>query len=123
MPMTKKGKNFIIPLVIYPFDVMVSVGESDSQLTDQLSKYGIEWGDDFKCSGKGRSVIMENNQSLLRLHSYPETNEDMGVLQHEIFHVVTFIMDRIGMPLTICVSDEAYAYLIGYLTKEIYDRI
>lgn len=52
----------------------------------------------------------------------PKSVTDYGTLAHEIFHAVTFILTRIGMSLT-NESDEAYAYLIGYLTKEIYKHI
>jgi hypothetical protein len=102
---------------------MVSIGQSDEQLKKSLKPYGIEWSDSMKCSGMGRSVMLDTNQSLIRLYNYPENNLDMGTLQHEIFHCVTFIMDRIGMKFKLMQSDEAYAYLIGYLTKEIYDRL
>ena len=34
--------NIIIPLVIYPFDVMVSIGQTDKELSLELLKYGIE---------------------------------------------------------------------------------
>jgi len=41
------------------------------------------------------------------------------VIAHEIFHVVEFLMDKLTMSL--CQeNDETYAYLIGYITKEIY---
>lgn len=30
--MKKKSLNFIVPLVIYPFDVMVSIAETEGQL-------------------------------------------------------------------------------------------
>ena len=40
--------NFIIPLVIYPFDVMFSLGETDERLTKQFKKYNIELDSTFK---------------------------------------------------------------------------
>jgi hypothetical protein len=121
--MKKKKLNFIIPLIIYPFDVMVSLGQSDKELESELLKYDIEWDDIIKCIGKGRFVLFPNNQSLIRLSICPKTNEDYGVLHHEIFHCTTMILDRIGMKFILQKSDEAYAYLIGYLTTEIYKKI
>jgi len=41
------------------------------------------------------------------------------IVAHEVFHAVELLMDRIGCKLT-DESSEAYAYLIGYLTKEIH---
>lgn len=122
--MRKRSLNFIIPLVVYPFDVMCSFGETDDELKKKLSKYhGCEWDDLMKCSGQGRYVMLPNNQSLIRLWNYPTTPEEYGSLQHEIFHMVMAVMDRIGMKFIMLESDEAYSYLIGYLTKEIYKRL
>jgi hypothetical protein len=121
--MKKKKLNFIIPLIIYPFDVMVSLGQSDKALKADLLKYDIEWDDNIKCVGKGRFVLFFTNQSLIRLSIYPKTFEDYGALQHEVFHCVTMVLDRIGMKFIPRKSDEAYSYLIGYLTTEIYKII
>lgn len=117
------SKNFIIPLVVYPFDVMVSLNQTDDELKKELSKIGVEWNETMKCSGKGQCVMTPDNQTLIRLSIYPVYNEDYATLQHEIFHAVSFILNDIGMKLVINESDEAYAYLIGYLTKEIYNKI
>jgi hypothetical protein len=119
-----KSDNFVIPLVIYPFDVMVSLGETDEQLKKAwVGKYNLEWRDDMILSGNGKCIITDGNQTLIRARYYPTDNQDCGTLQHEIFHAVSMVLDAMGMKLEIMVSDEAYAYLIGYLTKQIYDRI
>lgn len=119
-----KSKNFLVKLVIYPFDVMVSLGETDKELKKSLNKYeDAEWDEDMICYGDGRAIITENNHSIIRLKKYPVTNEDYSYLQHEIFHIVTFIMDRIGVKFKLLTSDETYAYLIQFLTKEIYNKI
>ena len=117
--------NKIIPLHIYPFDVMVSIDETDSKLKKKLKSYGISGlGRDSSwkypnSTATGRTIMFPSNQTLIRLRSVPKTPFEFGVLAHEIFHAVTFIMHKIGMKLKIMQSDEAYAYLIGYLTKEI----
>jgi len=121
--MKSKSKNFIIPLVVYPFDVMVSLGETDDQLKNVLTKLNVEWEDLMKCEGKGRFIMNGKNQSIIRTSFYPKTCEDYGHLQHEIFHAITFIMSRVGMKLKLLQNDEAYAYLICYLTTEIYKKI
>lgn len=121
--MSKKSKNFIVPLVIYPFDIMVSFCQTDEELKKQLQKVGSEWDDKMKCVGMGSFCMNDKNQSVIRLWNYPETCEQYGVLQHEIFHAVTFILDRMGMKLELFTSDEAYSYLIGYLITIIYSNI
>lgn len=120
----KKPINFILPLVIYPFDIMVSLGQSDDELKASLKEWGIEWDEilEMAPTGLGRTAMLDGNQTVLRLTNVPVSVTDYGTLAHEIFHAVAFIMDRVGMVL--CrQSDEAYAYLIGYVTKEIYKRI
>lgn len=124
--MKHKSLNFIIPLVVYPFDVMVSMGQTDEQLEKILDKYLIEAPDTtwkwHNETAQGRFCILSSNQGLIKLRNIPETPVQYGYLQHEIFHYVTHILDRIGMKLILMKSDEAYAYMIGYLTEEIYKR-
>ena len=119
--------NFIIDLKVYPFDVMVSFGESDDKLRKKLSGLGIDNEDHLWQYGSdtcvGRAATLSNNASILRMRKNPETATEFATLHHEIFHVVTFVMMRVGIKLKILVSDEAYAYLIGYITKEIYKKL
>lgn len=124
--MKVKQLNIVIPLVVYPFDVMVSLGESDEILFAHLKKKGVDYLDvsldHYSDTQRGRTVMFKGNQTLIRMYELRETAEWYGNLAHEIFHAVEFIMERIGMRLTID-SDEAYAYLIGYITKEVYKRL
>lgn len=123
-PSKKRSLNAVIPLVVYPFDVMISFGQSDRDLRIALKKLGTEWDGILEMgeTTMGRTVLMPNNATVLRLKNIPQSCTEYGFLAHEIFHAVTFILNRIGMSLTEQ-SDEAYAYLIGYITKEIYKRI
>lgn len=115
--------NFIIPLVVYPFDVLVSIGQTDEELKKVMSKYDVEWSDNMKLRGAGLFYMTERNQSMIRMRDFPSDNVGLGYLQHEIFHATTFILDRIGMKMILLKSDEAYAYLAQYLTVEIYKKI
>lgn len=116
-----KVLNFIVPLIIYPFDIMVSMGQSDEELKQTLSEVGSSWDDKMSIVGVARFSMNEHNQSVIRLPKIPSTNNELGILQHEIFHCVTYILDRIGIKLVLGKSDEAYSYLIGYLTEQIYE--
>ena len=132
--MAKKGKSFIIPLVIYPFDVMVSIGEDDTTFTRNLLKHlpeschkDIEEDNSICKLGSvtdGRCVnLPTGHQTIIRIKKYPTSCRDYGILSHEIFHAVSFILWRMGIPLEIEKTDEVYAYAIDYLTTEIYKRI
>lgn len=123
--MKKKSLNFIVPLVVYPFDVMVSIGEEDAILEKKLKSSGVDVGTVelvHSETARGRCILFGGNRTLVRIYKYPDKPVDYGYLQHEIFHAVEFIFDRIGMKLTTD-SDEAYAYLIAYLTTKIHERL
>ena len=119
-----KGKNFIIELAIYPFDVMVSIGEESNKLFERLIASGVDENEvtnaEYENIGDARYCLFNSGQSLIRIKKKPETPKEYGHLQHEIFHCAASILWRIGMKLKIKTSDEAYAYLIQFLTEQIY---
>ena len=123
-----KGSYFIIPLVIYPFDIMVSIDEKDEILLKRLIKYGNIKEDcknllNLKDTIRGRYCLLSSNQSVIRLKKQLDKYEMIDVISHEVFHTITYILDKVGISLELCVSDEVYAYLIGYLNKEICKRL
>lgn len=128
-----KYKNFIVPLAVYPFDVMFSVGQTDDELKQSLQEnmldehVNIFLEDDclfnMPITCKARTVHnLIGGQTVLRLRGVPGTGEERGHLAHEIFHATDFILRRIGLKLTED-SDEAYAYVIQYLTEQFYYNI
>ena len=122
------GSFFIIPLQIYPFDIMISIDEKDEVLRNRLIKYGSTIEDceelmNLSDTVRGRCVMLPSNQTVIRLKMLPKKYDMMSVIAHEVFHATTFILHRIGMKLELFVSDEAYAYLLGYITTEIYKKI
>lgn len=123
--------NFIVPLVVYPFDVMFSVGESDKKLKDTLRKclvkeaFDVAYSDDFLTGFNKDSTeagltlfIKGHRQTLIRLGKSP----CHATVSHEIFHAVMLLMKFLRMPLSLK-NDEAYAYLIGYITEQFYTNI
>lgn len=104
------------------------MGETDKVLLKTLKKYGLENEDPtlwkFETDTvRGRACMFTGNQSLIRLRHYPKSPRCFGELAHEIFHVVEFILTKTGMKLKYGVSDEAYAYLIQFITTEIYKKL
>ena len=120
-----KGKNFIIPLGTYPFDVMVSIDEADDQLKKLLKKLNVpqDYIDGIQPmveSVRGRHILLENNQTIIRLKiAGRDKYEVIGNISHEVFHAVTVLFDRIGMRFCLESSDEAYAYAVQYLMTAI----
>lgn len=119
------GVNFIIKLFVYPIDIMVSFGETDKALTRRLSKYDL--GEDPTVEYGGTQLAYTrmyiNCQTLMRFKNTPNSIKDYAVIAHEIFHAASLIMGKIGMPLELYKSDEAYAYLIEYITFQVYDNL
>ena len=106
---------------------MVSIGETDRKFNKAIDRYDIEKDEVLSNFNKypltkARTVMFDGNQTMIRMRNYPESAKDRGLLSHEIFHAVDFILDRIGMKL-IQESCEAYAYLIDYITRKIYEHI
>lgn len=125
--MRTKSKNFIVKIGHYPFDCMVSFGETDDQVSKGLKKLKIEATNNNDCKfdgdgSVGRVVEFTSGQYLLRLRYFPETAADYGVLQHEIFHVVEFLFRTLRVGLCEETS-EVYAYLLQYLSTIIYAEI
>ena len=122
------GSYFIIKLGVYPFDVMVSIDETDETILKRLIKYGItkeESGELLNLAEtvRGRCVMLPSNQTVIRLKTLPKKYDMMSVISHEVFHATSFILSKIGMKMELFVSDEAYAYMIGFLTTKIYKKL
>lgn len=125
------SKNFIIPLTPFPFDVMVSLNQSNKDLDDNLKIYSRSINDDevLKELGTrkkygGRTIKFIGGQTILRLNFMPQVNDpfEMALLQHEIFHVIEFLLADIEVPLNNHTS-EIYAYMLQNLTSEVYKHL
>lgn len=118
-----KKLNCIIPLVIYPFDIMFSFNQTDDELRKEFKKYMIDESNYFEHPFvKGRCSQFPTGQIIIRLRDYPETNRHYGFLQHEIYHAVNYLMSFIGTKYSDD-SEECYAYLIAYITEQIYGKL
>lgn len=120
-------KRFTISIPIYLIDVIVSFGETDAEVKEYLTSIGLTKKEVkpsmLKDKSDGIALMYSNNNLLLRLKKLPETYYYLGVLHHEIFHVVTLVMNKLSMKFELYKSDEAYAYLLEYITVEIYKEI
>lgn len=75
-------------------------------------------------NGDGRCTQLSNMKYFIHIgdHIKMATPIGISILVHELTHCVSFIFESIGMPHT-SDSDEAYAYLLGYLVEEILNQI
>ena len=124
----KKQKKHIHEVVtdVYNACLWVFFGSVD-ECADAMREHKVEertikdWRkhiDDFNgCNGLF-THNEEANISLLWLPDVPTTVGEYGTLVHEIEHYVFYLFNRIGMEHTEA-SDEAYAYMLGYIFREI----
>ncbi len=122
-----KNNSFIIKGTVYPFDVHVFVGDdlkkchkfiksfiSKESREEILPKFNGDYSG-YTLQGKNGSIIIH----YVRI---PE----LGLMCHEAFHAVEFILEHIGIVHTPETS-EAYAYYLHYLIDQllinIYDEM
>ncbi len=116
---------FIVDCQIYPFDILVCFGQDKKLLFKELSKKLPKSDIDILKTIKfnvGKSIMFPAGQTLLWLQEKPTSIYGLATLNHEIFHCVCFILERAGIVYSHS-SEEAFAYLIGYLTKQIYKEL
>ena len=121
----KTGFHFVINYEVYPFDLLVSINEDWDTIEKFLKRKlpaelhsGIEEGHTV-----GRTTMYENQSTFIRINQSADPPADfLSTIQHEVFHAVDFLMERIGCELTRS-SDEAYAYMIQHITRKIYEKI
>lgn len=118
---------FVINHGTYPFDVLVCIGKTDEEVYKELEKFGHELSDEdkeyLKCNGDGRTVMLDGGQTVLRVKIYKDKAKMAGFIAHEVFHAVEFLFDRIKIKHDVEISSEAFAYQIGHLTKQIYEKL
>lgn len=118
---------FVVRHGWYPFDVLVAVAVSDADIASELDRYGVtlsnaEWADlQLRSTSGGRTLLAPRNQTVLRLRGFDWSPGDHAMLAREVFHAVCYLMSCVGIRLTPD-SDEAFAYAIAGLTRQILER-
>jgi hypothetical protein len=108
----------IIPLEVFAHDIIISVGQSDEDLYEQIQE---------NISRKDFDKHMANQKSIATTHKlrtgsilirFKDDINDPGIVAHEAFHAIVFLFKKIGIDF--CYeSEEAYAYSLEYLTNQI----
>lgn len=118
--------NKIIHIEMYQCDLMVHFGDKKSLLDCLLKnvedKAAFDAVGEIQDNSIGTSILLEGGQSILYLKTIPTDSTGVSILSHEIFHVANLIMQEIGANFS-SESEEAYAYLIQFLTKRIWDLL
>lgn len=127
-----KPRYFVIKNDVYPFDIIVSINQTDKQFVSTMAnKLPPKILDELKTDPTivefapttlARTMMFTSGQMAMRFTQIPSTSEELGAAAHEIFHCVEFLFRHINLPLTDS-SSEAYAYMIGYITKKFYEKL
>lgn len=119
--------NFLIDCLIYPSDIVVFVDSSKKEIKKTMRKHRYDDKEisqvlsKLKKSVNARCEMMEDGLVFIFLKS--NVKDFYSKVCHESFHTTTFILDRVGVKLRMGSSDEAYAYLLGFITAEIFKNI
>lgn len=108
---------------IYPasIDVIITVDKRDVYNYFALNGIDSTLTEDYVNSCDGITSSDGLNFTVW-LESAKLNPENISTVQHELFHVLRVIMDEAGIPLNEY-TNEAYAYELGYLTKEFYKKL
>lgn len=75
----------------------------------------------LKPISEGRTILLDSGVIVIIIREIPRLSRWKGVLAHEIFHAACFMLHRAGLSFADN-SDEAYAYLIDFITRRFYDN-
>lgn len=126
----------MIKIPIYHQDILVSVNQSDNDLAMGMIDIGIVEVNSESLAlflepllnktnyTAARTAYYENNGAIaIRIYDLNLTTPlGIATIIHEISHATSFIFDRIGMEHNRH-TDEAYSYLIAYITQKFYENI
>lgn len=64
-----------------------------------------------------------NGYGVVRLPKFPKTPEEIAYTVHELFHATSYLLGYSGVSYSNeSLANEAYAYLIEHLTRNIFDK-
>ena len=108
----------IIPLEVFGHDIVVSIGQTDEHLYEEIKE---------NTSKKDFDKYMANQKAIATTHKlrtgailirFKDDIDNPGIVAHESLHAIVFLFKKIGIEF--CYeSEEAYAYSLEYLTNQI----
>lgn len=103
------------------YDVDVYVISTDSKLEAKLFVNGIlgNVAEDSDFDNKAMTFYDDGSQIVVWFPKLSKTFEDLSTINHEVSHVITAILERIGVPLSEDTS-EVHAYMTGFYNKNFY---
>ena len=130
MAVRQKKKWAVVNLTMFPYHIMVSVGETDEEFSKRMLRYESMNHEKIaalchlnKLTNQGTTMMFEDGVAVVRVLRLTNKSKQHAILAHELFHAVTLVLHRAGVDFQMDVSDEVYAYGIGHITEQVYDKI
>lgn len=130
-----KKKFFLIEIPLYNIDIAISLGQTIKELRSSLNKVwdDVIWDDGFpeEIPAHAGGMTLRRTVGLFAVPYaivFPqnplnkENFEGHASIAHEALHVAIEILISRGIPLTYD-TEEAYTYLMGHLSREIYKNL
>jgi len=122
--MTKNAKKKLLPLFKHIFIEVYGVNVYHVCCTRE--EYDLKIKDEFEMQAPEKSseirgtfeIYNKDDVPIYVLWQHKDCSSDLSILVHEVFHTAYGILQNKGLWLTDS-SEEAYAYLIQYIFKEI----
>ena len=108
----------IIPLDVYGHDIVVSIGQSDDNLYEEIKEnISKKRFDKFFANQTSIATTFKLKTGCILIR-FKDDIDNPGIVAHESFHAIVYLFKKIGIEY--CYeSEEAYAYTLEYLTNQI----
>lgn len=110
-------KRVAIPIYFGYLEIIIC--KSLSEAAGQLAKYEIRTPDSL--DNYGAFTVIRRKKSGPKVYGvFLGPGCTAGLIAHEATHVKNYLFKEVGQQLDL-VNDEAEAYLMGWITREIYE--
>jgi hypothetical protein len=108
----------VIPIDVYGHDIVVSIGQSDEDLYEEIKENISKKKFDKKMTNQKSIATTYKLKTGCILIRFKDDINDPGIVAHEAFHAIVYLFEKIGIDFAY-ESEEAYAYTLEYLTNQI----
>jgi len=108
----------IIPLDVFAHDIVVSIGQSDEDLYEEIKENISKKKFDKRMANQKSIATTFKLKTGAILIRFKDDIDNPGIVAHEAFHAIVYLFEKIGIDFAY-ESEEAYAYSLEYLTNQI----
>lgn len=118
-----KRSVLTIDIPIYECEVVIDTHNGSKGLKKALGEEKAEFVESSKIGRRGVCINFDNDwQYYLWVSEELDGSEFLSTLSHEVFHLVHYILRDKGVVFGEK-SEESFAYLFGWVMRELCDRL